>query len=172
MLSLKVSKSDPPVGAIILSKVVQQAVASKIEWGAETSLDIGDKIVLTTNAGIVRYDVISHLIIPTTCSPITRARSSSSLRYFARSAPQKNLYGKCALVRTEVDHWLTFSLGALSSRSTELKASLEHLDSVVKPDAFLVGGQVSAADYAIFGALFANGQWQVSYSLLCDRVNV
>lgn len=51
---LKVSKSDPPVGAVIVSKVVQRSVPSKLEWAKETRLDAGNGIALTTNASIVR----------------------------------------------------------------------------------------------------------------------
>jgi glutathione S-transferase len=44
----------------------------------------------------------------------------------------------------------------------EFKNALDYLETAVKPDSFLVNGKLSAADYAVFGGLFASGQWQVT----------
>ena len=69
--------------------------------------------------------------------------------------------GDSALSRTLVDHWLTFTMGPMAC-SAEFKKSLEYLESVVKPDKFLVGQELSGADCAVFGGLYVSGQWQVS----------
>ena len=42
----------------------------------------------------------------------------------------KSLYGSSILERTEVDHWLTFSLGPLACPG-ETEKSLSYLNSVV-----------------------------------------
>jgi hypothetical protein len=54
---LKASKSDPPVGSIIVCKVVEGNKV-KVDWGTETSLDIGDGVVLSTGASIIRWALI------------------------------------------------------------------------------------------------------------------
>lgn len=51
MTSLKCSKSDPPIGAIIVAKVTQAKV--KVEWAADTSMEV-EGVKLTTGASIVR----------------------------------------------------------------------------------------------------------------------
>ena len=48
---LKASKSDPPVGAIIVGQVTKNCM---VKWEAETSLDIGDGVLLNTGASIIR----------------------------------------------------------------------------------------------------------------------
>ena len=134
---LRASKSDPPVGAIIVNSAVKNN--AKVEWGNVTSMDVGDGVVLSTGASIIRY--------------------------LARSAPQCNLYGDGPLSRTEVDHWLSFTMGQLAC-PVEFQEALKYLESSVKPKAYLVSGKLSAADYAVFGGLFASGQWQVRKSML------
>ena len=131
MPNMKCSKSDPPLGAIIVSKVTNAPV--KVEWGNDTSFEV-EGIKLSTSASIVRY--------------------------FGRTYPKNNLYGQDVLSRTEVDHWLTFTLGPLACQG-EFAEALSYLNSVLTADKkYLVGDKVSGADYAVFGALFAAGQWQ------------
>ena len=64
----------------------------------------------------------------------------------------KSLYGSSILERTEVDHWLTFSLGPLACPG-ETEKSLSYLDSVLQPATFLVGDSVTIADYKVYGRL-------------------
>ena len=52
MMLLKASKSDPPVGAIIVGQVTKSSL--QVKWEAETSLDIGDGVLLNTGASIIR----------------------------------------------------------------------------------------------------------------------
>ena len=58
---LKASKSEPPVGAIIVGQVTKSAV--KVKWEAETSLDIGDGVLLNTGASIIRSVTSTRLNI-------------------------------------------------------------------------------------------------------------
>ena len=82
-------------------------------------------------------------------------------RYLSRAAPHSNLYGDDALTRTQVDHWLGFTIGQLAS---DLSEALKFLEASwplsVKPGSFLVNGKISAADYAVYGGLYASGEWQ------------
>ena len=69
------------------------------------------------------------------------------------------MYSEGALHRTEIDHWLSFTIGPLTC-GDEFEKAIAYLDSVVAPKEFLVNKTLSAADYAVYGALRANSQWQ------------
>ena len=62
------------------------------------------------------------------------------------------------LERTEVDHWLTFSLGPLTCPG-EREKSLSYLDSVLQPATFLVGDSVTIADCEVYGRLANMPAW-------------
>ncbi len=51
---LKANKTDPPIGAIIVANVVKKNVDTKVEWSGENSLDVGDGVILTTSASMIR----------------------------------------------------------------------------------------------------------------------
>jgi len=51
---LKAAKESPPIGAAIVAEAVKKHVDVKVEWGTETSLDIGDGVILTTSSSIIR----------------------------------------------------------------------------------------------------------------------
>ena len=89
-MELKASKASPPLGAIILAKLAKKDI--KITWGqANTEMNIGEGVVLRTSSSIARY----------------LARTAGDLM---------GLYGGDNLVsNTEIDHWLTFSLGPLGN---------------------------------------------------------
>jgi len=137
-MQFKASKTEPPVGALITLEAVKASVKDKVnvKWDNQTAFDIGDDVTLTTNSSIARY--------------------------LARSAPDMGLYGGDIQEKTEVDHWLTFSVGPLANQS-EFGKAVSYLDSVVSDPAtghFLVGKKISAADYVVFGALNASGYWK------------
>ena len=69
-----------------------------------------------------------------------------------------SLYGSSILERTEIDHWLTFSLGPLSC-AAEVQSSVTYLDTVLQPATFLAGDSVSVADYEVCGRLAASPAW-------------
>ena len=132
-MELKASKSKPPLGAIIVAKMANPSI--NIKWENETLMDIGDGVCLRTCPSVARY--------------------------LARSVPQLQLYGGNNIeMNTEIDHWLTFTLGPLANHG-EFKNALTYLDSVLAPVTFLVGESFSIADYVVFGTLYASGLWQV-----------
>jgi bifunctional glutamyl/prolyl-tRNA synthetase len=77
----------------------------------------------------------------------------------ARSASQLQLYGDDIEVTTQVDSWLTFTIGQLANHN-EFKNALNYLESVLAPITFLVANRISIADYILYGALYTNGHWQ------------
>ena len=130
-MELKCAKASAPFGAVITAKLANV----KISWNDKTTeIDIGDGVVLKT------------------CSSIAR--------YLARTNPGLNLYGGDNLeLNTEIDHWLTFSLGPLSNHG-EFKNALNYFERVLAPLTFLVGDNITIADYVVFGTLFGSGFWQ------------
>ena len=53
-MQLKASKTQPPLGALITIEAVKEKLPVDIKWDKETSIDIGDGVVLTTNTSIAR----------------------------------------------------------------------------------------------------------------------
>jgi len=131
MTKLVASKTCPPIGAMITAKAVSDKVSVATSWGQDTSLLTADGSVGATTSG-------------------------GSARCLARLS--KSLYGKTILEQTEVDHWLTFTMGPLNC-SSELVKALPYLDTVLQPATWLVGDTVSIADYEVFGSLANNPTW-------------
>ena len=136
IMELKASKSNAPLGAVILAQLANKDI--KVKWDkSATEMNIGEGVLLRTCSSIARY----------------LAKTSSGL---------DKLYGGDDLeLNTEIDHWLTFSLGPLANH-TEFKNALNYLDGVLGPLTFLVGDSITIADYVVFGTLFASGFWQVT----------
>lgn len=63
------------------------------------------------------------------------------------------LYGSSAIETTEVDHWLTFALGPLSSKYDFFNA-IQVLDKFLGPLTFLANKRLSIADFIVFAVLF------------------
>lgn len=98
-----------------------------IEWGNETS------ITFTNN---------SKLICQT---------NNDILRVLAREVPQFELYGITPSERTQIDHWLTFSLSYRFNKDS----SLAVLNKSLAPITFLVANKITIADFAIFNEVYA-----------------
>jgi len=131
MTKLVASKTTPPIGALITGTALSGKVSVAVSWGQDTCFSTeGGSIGATTSAGTSRC----------------LARLSQSL------------YGTTILEQTEVDHWLTFTLGPLSC-SSDLSKAVPYLDSVLQPSTWLVGDKVSIADYEVFGSLANNSTW-------------
>lgn len=99
-----------------------------IEWGEETSIAINSEII--------------------PCET-----SCDVARVIARALAEPQLYGTTAVEKTEVDHWLTFSIGPLST-SNEFIGAVQYLNKVLGPLTFLVGKRLTVADFVVFSALY------------------
>lgn len=78
-------------------------------------------------------------------------------RYLCRLAPRDcatPLYAGTNLEKAEIDHWLEYSVTALSQHQGATPTSaLERLDSVLGPRVYLVGYGVTLADLAVYSAV-------------------
>lgn len=86
---------------------------------------------------------------------LTLETSPDVARIVARTLAEPQLYGTTALEKTEVDHWLTFSIGPLASNG-EFPGAVQYLNKVLGPLTFLVGKRLTIADLVVFSALYGN----------------
>lgn len=107
----------------------------EIEWGEETFIENE-----------------SHKKFP--C-----ATNNDVLRVIARSLAEKELYGETPLEKTEVDHWLTLSIGSLSLKN-EFLAALNLINKALGPVTFLALKRLTIADFAVFAVLYSSKLWQ------------
>ncbi|XP_028822206.1 bifunctional glutamate/proline--tRNA ligase-like [Denticeps clupeoides] len=130
-LTLTINSSSPPLGALLAAEHVKTSVKVSVKEGKVTKLHVSDTVGFS--------DV------------------NSMTRYLARVAPGLGLYGSNMLEQTEVDHWLEFSACHLCGA---LGSSLGDLNNALALRTFLVGHTVTLADFCVWGALKANGDWQ------------
>ena len=78
---------------------------------------------------------------------------ASISRYLANYKPELQLYGKTPLEEIEVNHWISFAIGPLTC-SKQFEKSLQYLDYSLSSFSYLVGHQLTIADFAVWGALF------------------
>uniref|UniRef100_A0A6P7FFN4 Bifunctional glutamate/proline--tRNA ligase n=1 Tax=Diabrotica virgifera virgifera TaxID=50390 RepID=A0A6P7FFN4_DIAVI len=129
-MKITVNKSSPPLGGLFLAEYVKlvKSIPLEISWGSETVVE------------------------NTSCK-----NSNDVARTIARSfCPE--LYGSSALETTEVDNWLTLSLGPLNNRS-EVTGVLETLNKVLGSVTYLVAKRITVADFIVFGSLYTNKHW-------------
>lgn len=101
----------------------------KIEWGSEITA------------------------VETSTQKVQCFKSSEVARIIARTVAECQLYGSSPIEKTEVDHWLTYAAGPLSSKHDFLNA-VQYLNRVLGPLTYLVGKRITIADFAVFAALY------------------
>lgn len=116
------------LGGIAITELIKSVYPVQIEWGNETS------ITFINNSKLV-------------CQT-----SNDILRVLAREAPQFELYGKTPSERTQVDHWLTFSLTFRNNKESNIAI----LNKSLAPITFLVANKLTIADLAIFNEIYVN----------------
>ncbi|XP_034232537.1 bifunctional glutamate/proline--tRNA ligase [Thrips palmi] len=128
---LYANSADAPIGALLMVDYVKDLKKVKVEWSKETSLKIGAETFSS---------------VPTIC------------RYLARSASKLALYGGNILQQTEVDHWLSFSSGPLVC-AHDFEDAVAYFDRILGPVTYLVGETLTAADFAVWGALHGSSKF-------------
>lgn len=63
------------------------------------------------------------------------------------------MYGATPLEKTEIDHWLTFAIGPLSSK-TDFLSGVQYLNKILGPLTYLASKRISIADFSVFAALY------------------
>lgn len=63
------------------------------------------------------------------------------------------LYGSTIVEMTEIDHWLTLSLGQFNSK-TDFLSGIDVLNKALGPVTYLTGKSISIADFVVFSSLY------------------
>lgn len=105
--------------------MISESVAVDIVWGNETSLLYPD------GRSLVCYS------------------NNDVLRALARAAPEYNLYGQTAIERTQIDHWLSFSLTC----EDDISWAMGFLEKSIAPVTYLVANKLTIADFALFNEM-------------------
>lgn len=113
------------VGGLIAAEIIKSTNPIEIMWGNETSISFSNR----TLQCVTNNDV---------------------LRSLARDAPKYQLYGKTPIERTQIDHWLTYTLSVEKNPADELK----YLNKCLAPLTYLVANHLTIADLAVFNEIF------------------
>jgi len=128
--SISASKTNPPLGALFTAKALEGVLPVSVVWGGGETL----------------FTAPGEAALPLESPGISRC--------LGRLSPISALYPSAALARTEVDHWLTFSLSL--SCPSEMSPSLSYLASVLDGNSYLVGDCPSLGDYEVLGSLLSS----------------
>ncbi|XP_050085553.1 bifunctional glutamate/proline--tRNA ligase [Anopheles aquasalis] len=124
--SLVFSSSNVAIGGLIAAELLQPSNPVEVSWGNEISIKFANhSLVCITNNDV--------------------------LRALARLAPAYRLYGETPIERTQIDHWLTYTLSMEKDPSDELK----YLNKCLGPLTYLVANHLTIADLAVFNELYA-----------------
>ncbi|KAF5270207.1 hypothetical protein FQA39_LY08421 [Lamprigera yunnana] len=127
--------SSPPLGGVLVAEYVKTLKFEiEVKWGSETTIENNGQMFSCTT-------------------------SNDVARIIARKLHEEQLYGSNALEKTEVDSWLTFALGLLTSKHNFMQSIL-NINNVLAPLTYLVGKRLTIADIVVFAALYVNKQWQ------------
>ncbi|XP_055526101.1 bifunctional glutamate/proline--tRNA ligase isoform X2 [Wyeomyia smithii] len=119
------SYNEPAIGGLIVAEMIKNTNPLEICWGNETSITFSNQTLIC----VTNNDV---------------------LRSLARDAPKYQLYGKTPIERTQIDHWLTYTLSVEKDPADELK----YLNKCLAPLTYLVANHLTIADLAVFNEMF------------------
>ncbi|XP_013106972.2 bifunctional glutamate/proline--tRNA ligase [Stomoxys calcitrans] len=124
-LKLTANVANPPISGLATAHLINDTVAVEIIWGNETSLlyPDGRRLICHSNNDV--------------------------LRALARAAPAYNLYGETAIERTQIDHWLSFSLTC----EDDISWAMGFLEKSIAPVTYLVANKLTIADFALFNEM-------------------
>lgn len=114
------------VGGLLVAELIKDSVPTENTWGSETTIVFRNNTKLVCNS------------------------NNDILRALAREAPKYDLYGKSPVERTQVDHWLTFSLTFQSN----VQSKLDYLQKSLAPLTYLVSNKLTIADLSVFNEIF------------------
>ncbi|ALC47809.1 Aats-glupro [Drosophila busckii] len=124
-IKLKANVNNPPISGLATAHLINSTVPVEIIWGKETSLQFPDNRVLVCHS------------------------NNDVLRALARAAPELKLYGETAIERTQIDHWLSFSLTC----EDDISWAMSFLDKSIAPVTYLVANKLTIADFALFNEM-------------------
>ncbi|KAH8264319.1 hypothetical protein KR038_006393 [Drosophila bunnanda] len=134
-IKLKANLNNPPISGLATAHLINGTVPVEIVWSKEeTSLQFPDGRLLVCHS------------------------NNDVLRALARSAPDYKLYGETAIERTQIDHWLSFSLTC----EDDISWALSFLDKSIAPVTYLVANKLTIADFALFNEMHSRYEFLAS----------
>ncbi|KAH8337466.1 hypothetical protein KR059_010928 [Drosophila kikkawai] len=134
-IKLKANLNNPPISGLATALLINGTVPVEIVWSKEeTSLQFPDGRLLVCHS------------------------NNDVLRALARSAPDYKLYGETAIERTQIDHWLSFSLTC----EDDISWALSFLDKSIAPVTYLVANKLTIADFALFNEMHSRYEFLAS----------
>ncbi|KAK6638550.1 hypothetical protein RUM43_006817 [Polyplax serrata] len=133
MISLTINTSSPALGGLLTATYLKDGTDIDIKYGKENILKMSPNHAVDSDATICRF--------------------------LARHTPQLQLYGSCLEEEIEVDHWIAFSIGPLSC-TKQFSKCLQYLDHTLSSLSYLVGHQLTVADFIVWGTLYGNQSWR------------
>ncbi|EDV94976.1 bifunctional glutamate/proline--tRNA ligase [Drosophila grimshawi] len=124
-IKLKANVNNPPISGLATAHLIKATVPVEIIWSKETSLQFPDNRILVCHS------------------------NNDVLRALARAAPDYQLYGETAIERTQIDHWLSFSLTC----EDDISWAMSFLDKSIAPVTYLVANKLTIADFALFNEM-------------------
>lgn len=112
-------------GGLATAHLINDTVPVEIVWGNETSLLYPDGRRMSCYS------------------------NNDVLRALARAAPAYKLYGETAIERTQIDHWLSFSLTC----DDDISWAMSFLDKSIAPVTYLVANKLTIADFALYNEM-------------------
>ncbi|CAG9813214.1 unnamed protein product [Phaedon cochleariae] len=97
--------------------------------------------------------------------------NSNNLARSIANSFSPDLRGSTVTEITEVDHWLSLSLGPLNKKG-EFVSALDILNRSLGPVTYLVGKSLTIADFVVFSSLYVSRQWSEQLSSNSAPVNV
>ncbi|CAG9764840.1 unnamed protein product [Ceutorhynchus assimilis] len=130
-MKVVLNRNNPPLGGLIVANYVKSSNGNAIEisWGDQTSVEN------------------------------FQCKTSNDVARAVAKIASPHLYGSSAIETTEVDHWLTFALGPLSSKY-EFFNAVQVLDKYLGPVTYLANKRLSIADFIVFATLYASKHFQ------------
>ncbi|KNC28249.1 Bifunctional glutamate/proline--tRNA ligase [Lucilia cuprina] len=124
-LKLTANVNNPPISGLATAHLINDTVPVEIVWGSETSLLYPDGRRMSCYS------------------------NNDVLRALARAAPAYKLYGETAIERTQIDHWLSFSLTC----DDDISWAMTFLDKSIAPVTYLVANKLTIADFALYNEM-------------------
>ncbi|XP_046740941.1 bifunctional glutamate/proline--tRNA ligase [Diprion similis] len=137
------SPHNPPLGALAITELLRSDGKIKVDvsWSE-----------IKGPSNIQLFDEEGALI---------GENNNEAIRYLARTIDSALYGGEGALERTEVDHWLSFSIGPLKC-SQSVEEALAYLERSLTPKTWLASKRFTIADISVFAALYSQSRWQES----------
>ncbi|EDW24465.1 GL24160 [Drosophila persimilis] len=137
-IKLKANINNPPISGLATAHLISATVPVEIVWSKEeTSLQFPDNRLLVCHS------------------------NNDVLRALARAAPDYKLYGETAIERTQIDHWLSFSLTC----EDDISWAMSFLDKSIAPVTYLVANKLTIADFALFNEMHSRYEFLASQGI-------